>query len=179
MKICVITGSARGKGTSSRLADAFIKGAEAAGHDVFRFDAPFHRVHPCIACNTCRKGEAKGCMFGDDMRTVLVPKLIEADAVVFASPIYFAGLSAQLKAVIDRFYGYVDDIKGNKKTALLLSFGDETLGSAEGAIMTYRHMADYLGWENRGVLTAIGCYTPDDLLASDFLYRAVQMGATI
>lgn len=53
MKILVLTGSPRPNGNSNTLADNFIKGAEAAGHKVFRFDAAFKQVHPCIACNSC------------------------------------------------------------------------------------------------------------------------------
>ena len=46
MKILVITGSAHKKGTTAVLTEQFIKGAEEAGHEVFRFDAAFHDVHP-------------------------------------------------------------------------------------------------------------------------------------
>jgi len=51
MNILVIIGSAHKKGTSSYLADVFIKGAEEAGHTVYRFGASFKNIHPCIGCN--------------------------------------------------------------------------------------------------------------------------------
>lgn len=53
MQITVITGSAHRHGTSALPADGFIKGATEAGHEVFRFDAAFKDVHPCLGCDTC------------------------------------------------------------------------------------------------------------------------------
>lgn len=69
MKIVVLSGSPHKKGTSSALADAFIQGAQEAGHEIFRFDAAFQDVHPCIACERCHKTD-KGCAFQDDMTTL-------------------------------------------------------------------------------------------------------------
>jgi len=51
MKITVITGSPHKRGTSSLLADEFIRGAEISGHKVFRFDSAFEDVKPCLGCN--------------------------------------------------------------------------------------------------------------------------------
>ncbi len=64
MKILVITGSPHKAGTSEVLAEQFIKGAEKAGHEVFRFDAAFKDVHPCIACEKCHTTDT-GCAFKD------------------------------------------------------------------------------------------------------------------
>ena len=88
MKILMLTGSAHKHGTSAALADAFIKGAEAAGHEVYRFDAGLKKVHPCIACEKCHTGN-DGCVFKDDMEEV-IPRLLSADGIVFVSPIYYS-----------------------------------------------------------------------------------------
>lgn len=101
MKILVLTGSPRKGGNSNTLADNFIRGAEEAGHQVFRFDAAFKEVHPCIGCNKC--GMNGPCIFKDDFEFVR-QHIVDADMVVFATPMYYFGISAQLKAVIDRFY---------------------------------------------------------------------------
>ena len=95
MKILVLTGSPRKNGNSATLADNFIKGAEEAGHTVVRFDAAFKKVHPCIACNKC--GMDGPCIFKDDFDFVR-ENIVDADAVVFATPMYYFGISAQLKA---------------------------------------------------------------------------------
>ena len=67
MKIVIITGSAHKHGTTATLTDQFQRGAADAGHEVFRFDAAFQNVHPCIGCDKCvRTGE---CTFAaDDMK---------------------------------------------------------------------------------------------------------------
>ena len=61
MYIVAMTGSSHRHGTSAPLADEFIRGATESGHTVFRFDAAFERVHPCIGCDTCRCGKSHAC----------------------------------------------------------------------------------------------------------------------
>ena len=88
MKIVVLTGSPRKNGNSAYLAEQFIKGAEEKGHEVFRFDCAFKQVEPCRACNRC--GMDGPCIFNDDFQE-LRPHLIDADMVVFATPMYYLG----------------------------------------------------------------------------------------
>lgn len=175
MNILVITGSAHKKGTSSYLADSFIKGAKEAGHTVFRFDAAFKNVHPCIGCDTCRNTD-HGCVFKDDMQE-LNPELLQADAVVFVSPIYYYDINAQIKAVIDRFYANNSVLKGaDKKAVLMLTYGDETEESAEGAIASFKGMVKYLEWKNAGIVSAKACYVLDDITASEYPKQAYELG---
>ena len=81
MYIVMITGSPHRHGTSALLADEFIRGATESGHAVFRFDAAFECVHPCIGCDTCQCGK-KPCVFQDGMN-YLYPELQKVDMVVF------------------------------------------------------------------------------------------------
>ena len=66
MKIVVLSGSPHKHGTTSKLVDSFISGAEEAGHEVARFDTAFMNVHPCIACDKCQEENGK-CVFQDEM----------------------------------------------------------------------------------------------------------------
>ena len=178
MRILVITGSAHKKGTSSCLADAFIKGAEESGHTVCRFDAAFKNVHPCIGCGFCQKNECV-CVFKDDMQE-LNPELLKAEAVVFVSPIYYYDINAQIKAVIDRFYANNSVLKGaDKKAILMLTYGDETEESAEGAIASFKGMIKYLEWENAGIISAKGCYVLDDVINSEYPKQAYELGKSL
>ena len=142
MKITIITGSAHRKGTTAYLTEKFIEGATEAGHEIFRFDAAFKNVHPCIACEKCHR--TGSCAFQDDMNE-LNPHLIEADAVVLVSPIYYYDINAQLKAVIDRFYANDEQLHGNKKSVLMLTMADTGMESAEGALASYKGMTNFLG----------------------------------
>ena len=117
MKILVITGSPRKNGNSNFLVDNFIKGAQEKGHKVVRFDSAFKKVHPCIACNKC--GMNGDCVFNDDFNFVR-DNIVDADMVLFATPMYYFGISAQIKTVIDRFYAINGKIHVPKKAALFM-----------------------------------------------------------
>ena len=98
-KIVVITGSPRKNGNSFAMTEAFIQAAEEKGHSVTRFDAAAMNVGGCHACETCYKS-GKACSFDDDFNTI-APAILEADAVVFAMPVYWYSIPAQIKAVTD------------------------------------------------------------------------------
>ncbi len=166
----MITGSAHKHGTTATLADRFIQGASDAGHEVFRFDAAFQSVHPCIGCNRCQQtGE---CVFADDMK-ILNPHLLEADVVVFVSPIYYYSINAQIKAVIDRFYANDGALHKGKKAILITAMADAGMDSALGANATFKGIADFLEWENAGIINVKNAYTAADLIQEDLdaVYR--------
>ena len=101
-KIVVITGSPRKNGNSFAMTDTFIKAAEAKGYVVTRFDAALKNVGGCHACETCYK-TGKACSFDDDFNTI-APYIVEADVVVFTTPVYWYSFPAQIKGVIDKLY---------------------------------------------------------------------------
>lgn len=153
MKILVLTGSPRKNGNSNTLADSFIKGATEAGHEVVRFDSAFKNVHPCIACNSC--GMDGPCVFKDDFEFVR-DNIVTADAVVFATPMYYFGVSAQLKAVIDRFYAINGKIHRPKKAVLLMTYANTAASQAKPIESHYKVLLDYLGWQDVGQVIASG-----------------------
>lgn len=177
MKILLISGSPHKAGTTSVLIKAFSKGAESAGHEVYHFNAGEKEVHPCIACEKCHSA-VSACVFRDAFDEIR-DMLIEADAVVFASPIYYYGLTAQLKAVIDRFYAINEQLRTAKKTALLLACGDNTMESAECAASPFYGMVDYLGWEIADVIAAKGCDTAEDVVNTEYPDQAYELGRTM
>lgn len=178
MKIVVITGSPHKEGTSALLAQEFIRGAEESGHEIYRFDTAFECVHPCIGCDVCQTG-AKPCVFKDCM-TELYPWLKEADMVVFVSPLYYHGLSAQIKMTIDRFHGIDDHLRGkNKKAILIVTAADSTPSVMNGAVATYRETLRYLRWQDAGTLLAYGCYARADIEKTEYPEKAYQMGKAV
>ena len=157
MKITVLTGSPRRNGNSAYLAEQFIKGAQEKGHEIFRFDCAFKQVEPCRACNRC--GMDGPCIIKDDFNE-LRPHLIESDMVVFATPMYYFGISAQMKRVIDRFYAINGQIKGHyKKVAFLMTYADTEKKEAEPMLLHYHTLMEYLGWESVGEVVASGVWT--------------------
>ncbi len=176
MKIVLITGSAHKHGTTAALAEKFEQGAADAGHEVFRFDAAFHTVHPCIACDKCR--ETGQCTFHEDDMKSLNPHLLEADAIAFVSPIYYFAINAQIKAVIDRFYANDDALHGGKKAVLITAMADTEISSASGANASFKEMLNYLKWENAGILNAKNATVAADLTEED-LKCAYDLGKNL
>lgn len=174
MKITVITGSPHKNGTSAKLAEEFIKGAESVGHEVFRFDGAFKNVHPCVACEKCHKTD-DGCAFKDDM-TELNPHLLESDGIVFVSPIYYYDVTAQIKAVIDRFYANDAALHNGKKTALLVTMADNSKSTADGAAASFEGTAKYLGWDVVGTVIGVDCADVQLLEKTDYPRQAYELG---
>lgn len=122
MNIVVLTGSPHRNGTTSVLTEEFIKGAESKGHNVFRFDAAFHDIHPCQGCDAC--GMNGPCVQKDDIENDLIMRLVDADLIALISPVYYWHVSAQLKTCIDRFYARTGRISG-KQSVLLAAAGSD------------------------------------------------------
>lgn len=177
MKVTVITGSAHKNGTSAMLADKFIQGAKEAGHEVFRFDAAFETVKPCLACEYCSSHNTE-CIHKDSM-VKLNEKLIDTDVIVFASPLYYYTVSAQLKSVIDRFNAKNANISGNKKAIMLAtSYGDDDQ-TMEALDKMYESSLRFLNWENVGKVYAIGCPVREVLETTEFPEKAYQLGRNL
>ena len=92
MKIVVLCGSPHKAGTSALLADKFIEGAQAAGHEVFRFNAAFEDINPCRGCDAC--GMNGPCVIQDAISAKLIQKLVDCDMVALVTPLYYYGFSA-------------------------------------------------------------------------------------
>lgn len=176
MKILVLTGSPRKNGNSNTLADNFVKGAEEAGHEVVRFDAAFKEVHPCIGCNSC--GMNGPCIFKDDFEFVR-QHIVDADMVVFATPMYYFGISAQLKAVIDRFYAVNGQIHRPKKAALLMTYANTAASEAEPIKSHYKTLLNYLGWTDAGQIIASGVWPVGAVNRTEYPEQAYELGKSL
>lgn len=110
------------------------------------------KIGGCMGCEYCHtKGEGK-CIQKDDMDKVM-PAYLDADMVVYASPVYYFDVTAQLSAAMQRVYAIGKPPKATK-AALLISSGSPDTGA--GAIATYQNMIGYMGIENAGIFTAAG-----------------------
>ena len=178
MKVLVLTGSPHAKGTTAALADAFCEGALAAGHQVDRFDTARMDINPCLGCMACRR-EGGSCVRKDDMFQIW-PALLEADVVVFVTPIYYFGMTAQLKAVIDRFFAVNGQLRESKKTAYMISVcGDAEDWVMDGLRVHFTNICRYLNWEEGGRLLAEGFYDAAGIKASDWPEQARKLGASL
>ena len=151
MKITILNGSPRKQNTSA-MVEAFAQGAREAGHEVEILHVGQMKIAGCRGCGYCRtKGEGK-CIQRDDMDKV-IPAYEDCDMIVYASPVYFFGVTAQLQAAIQRVYCIHKPTKATK-SALLLSSGAPDTGRS--AVMMYQDMVGYMGIEDMGVFAFSG-----------------------
>lgn len=176
MKILVLTGSPRKNGNSNTLADNFIKGATEVGHEIVRFDAAQKDVHPCIACNTC--GMNGPCVFKDDFEFVR-KHIVDADMVVFATPMYYFGFSAQLKTVIDRFYAINGQIHLPKQAALLMTYAETSAAVAEPIKSYYDALLNYLGWKDARQIIVPGVWPAGAVNGTEYVKQAYELGKSL
>lgn len=176
MNILIISGSPRKGGNTELLAEAFAKGA-AEHHQVEIVSVRDYKVNPCLGCNACFKTNGI-CAQKDDM-PVIYEKMSQADMLVIASPVYFYGLSAQLKAVIDRFHNPIRDTFHVKKMALLL-VGAASLPELFDAILTeYILCLKFFNIEDAGKVLVRGVKAKGDIKGTRFLDDAYQLGISI
>lgn len=181
--ILVFVGSPRRKGNSQVLADTFATAAREKGHEVTVVRVCDLKVSGCRACEGCWKKDGLPCVQQDDMQK-LYPMLNLADMIVFAAPIYYFGLPSQLKAIIDRFYPLCrsDDKRrafADKESALILCGASEEEDDFEPAVANYEVTADYLGWEDRGIIVATGLSEVGDAEKSEWMEAARDLAVDI
>ena len=177
MNVLVLTGSPHKDGNSAALADEFCLGAAASGHEITRIDAAKLNVSPCRGCYICHIEGKNECVQQDDMNGVL-PHLIYADVIALVTPLYYFGMTAQLKTAVDRFFPVNELLKEMpKKICLLATCGNKNEWIAEGLHASYTAMCRHLDLEDVGRVVTFGCRDKADLEAAGYLDAVRQLGA--
>jgi multimeric flavodoxin WrbA len=149
MKILVLNGSPTPNGNTVALVNAFKEGAESKRHEVNVVNVAHKKLKGCMACNFCKRNNGQ-CVQKDDMQEIY-PLIQAADMIVFASPIYYFIMSAQLESVIHRFYAINSPAKAKYSALLLSSYSPNVY---TGAIAQYKDMIGYMGMTDKGIVTA-------------------------
>lgn len=102
MKVVAINGSARKKGNTAILIDLALSEIEKAGIDIERVHLAGKKIRGCISCFKCFENQDRRCSVKDDFINECIEKIDEADGIILASPTYFANVSTEMKALIDR-----------------------------------------------------------------------------
>lgn len=152
MKVLGIMGSPRIKGNTDLLLEETLKGAKSQGADVEKIVVDKLKIAPCKEYLGCfRDGN---CVIRDDMDAIY-PKLLEADIVIIASPIFFYGVTSQVKALIDRcqaLWARKHILKqtlpdGNRKGAFIAVGATKGKRLFEGVILTVKYFFEAIGVE--------------------------------
>lgn len=175
-RVLIIEGSPRKKGNSQLLSEAFQKGAQEAGHIVDLVRIQEKKISFCMACDGCMRNGGT-CVLHDDMVDVL--KLFqEANVLVLATPVYFYGVSAQIKTFIDRTYPIWQNL-GQKDVYYIISAGlgediiNRSLGDLDGFV---EHLKDS---EVKGRIYATNVMEAGLVKGTDLITNAYNMGREV
>jgi len=106
-------------------------------------------------------------------------KLVDADMIVFVTPLYYFGMSTQLKAVVDRFHAINAKLTGNKRAMFFATSYGADDWIMEALKKMYASMLRYLNWENAGTLFATGCPVRKVIEQTNYPQQAYEMGKAI
>ena len=183
MKIVILHGSPRKNGNSNILADQLMAGAQSKGAEVQNFFLQEMHIEGCAGCDACQVNADEHCIIEDDMQQIY-PKIREADAIVYASAIYWFTYTAQLKAAIDRLYVF-ESPKGSplmeKPVGILLTYGDsDPINSGVmNAIRSFQDMFRYLRSPIMGIVHGTAMNVGDIKNNKELMNDAFELGVKL
>ena len=176
-KVLILSGSPRKGGNSDLLCGEFLRGAIEVGHDVEKIRVAEKKIGYCSGCYYCQKSGGV-CAKKDDMPEIL-QKMIDADVIVFVSPVYFYSIDAQLKTLIDRTVARWTEVK-DKEFYYIATCADEEHTAPERTIECFRGYADCVeGAKEMGVIYGTGVYAPGEVKDTPAFKEAYEMGRRV
>lgn len=177
MKIVILFASPNKNGSTSILAENFKNGALESGHTVEMIDVCRADVHPCLGCVKC--GYEGPCVQQDGMQLIR-QKLLDCDMLVFATPLYYYAMTAQLKAVVDRFCAFNSSLsRKHIRSALLAVAWNSDDWTFDALTAHYKTLVRYLNLEDMGTVLGYGCGSPSMTAASSFPQKAYRLGKSV
>ena len=177
MKIVILQGSPNIKGSTNLLVESFSKGAKESNNEVIRFDICKMNINNCTGCVSC--GYEGPCIFKDD-NEIIKNEILSSDMIVFATPLYYYGFTAQIKKVIDRFCSYNSSLHAKKLKSCLLAVAWNSDDWTFEALEThYKTLVRYNRFENKGMILGYGCGTTSMTNNSKYIKEAYELGKSL
>lgn len=175
--ILVLAGSPRKNGNSDILCDQFIKGAEEKGNKAEKVYVADLKINYCTGCEVCHT--TGKCIHEDDM-PFMFEKLLKADVIVFATPVYFYSMSAQLKTFIDRLVPVYTQLRG-KEVYIFLTAWDSEKNNLKSTLEAIRGLTRDCMEETieRGVIFGVGAEQKGDIKRLATYEEAYLMGKEV
>jgi multimeric flavodoxin WrbA len=176
-KILIINGSPRKSGNTETLVDSLIKGVTESGNTAIKMNLRELNIKTCVGCFQCQAKKGDPCVQKDDMNKIY-SAYKEADAVVFASPLYWMHFSGQMKVALDRLFAFATYEIPKKDTALIIA---STMREEDGIfkmIVPYYEncIVNVLNWNNKGMILAGGVNDIGDVKNTEYIEKAYELG---
>lgn len=177
-KVLVISTSPRKCGNSEILADEFIKGAQESGHKIEKVNLYDKNIGFCKGCLACQK--TQHCVIEDDAN-LIIQKMLVADVIVFATPIYFYEMSGQMKTLLDRTNPLYTSDYAFRDIYLLATSADYKENAMDGAIKGMQGWISCFERSNlKGVVKGVGSDSIGSIKNNEkILLSAYEMGRNI
>lgn len=176
-KVLVLSSSPRRGGNSDILCDEFILGAKESGNEVEKIFLKDKKINYCVACEYCTKNNGI-CVQKDDMAEIL-DKMVKADVIVMATPVYFYTMNGQLKTLIDRTVARYTEIK-NKEFYFIATAADNRKEALERTIEGFRGFIDCLdGAVEKDIIYGIGAWKVGEIKNTNAMKEAYEMSKSL
>lgn len=173
-KVLVLSSSPRKCGNSDLLCDEFIRGAKEKGNEVEKIFLREKKINYCVACYYCMNNGGQ-CVQRDDMAEIL-DKMIKADVIVMATPVYFYTMDGQIKTLIDRTVARYTQIK-DKEFYFIVTAADDRKEALERTIEGFRGFTDCLdGAVEKGVIYGSGAWKVGEIKGTSAMKEPYEMG---
>lgn len=177
MKLVMLLGSPNKNGSSNFLAERFAKGAREAGHTVETVDTAHANIHACTGCARCSYEGT--CVQKDDMEQIR-RLVLNADMLVFVTPLYYYGMSAQMKTLIDRFCAFNSSLQRRSlRSALIVSARNDDEWTFQALESYYFTLVRYLNLKDMGRILGAECSTPTMARRSFYADAAYRLGRSL
>jgi multimeric flavodoxin WrbA len=176
-KVLVLSASPRRGGNSDLLCDQFMLGARQAGHSADKIFLKDKKINYCTGCGTCLNGK-KPCPQKDDMAEVL-KRMVAADVIALATPVYFYTMNGQMKTLIDRTCSRYAEIS-DKQFVFIVAAADDSRPAMERTLEGFRAFLSCLNEPKEiGVVYGVGAWSPGDIQGKPAMQEAFALGAAL
>lgn len=176
-KVLIISSSPRKQGNSDILCDEFARGVIEGGNEVEKVFLKEKHINYCSGCGYCFENRGV-CSQKDDM-VEMKQKMIDADVIVMATPVYFYTMAGQLKTFIDRNCFFYTQLTG-KEFYLIMTAAD---GTKDAMDRTIEEVRGYLSCiddaKEKGIIYGIGVWNKGDIRNTETMKEAYEMGRAV
>lgn len=174
--VMILSASPRRNGNSDTLANMFFQGAIDAGNNAEKIYVPEKNIEYCIGCMSCQN--TNKCIHNDDMEAIL-NKMVKSDVIVFATPVYFYTMNAQLKTLIDRTVPRYTELS-NKDYYIIMSAAEDNMEIMAHVLDGFEAFFDCIDNPKlKGVVYGLGLTDVQDVENHNSKTQAYEMGKSI